>query len=1064
MIIGLKAALPYMDEGFKSSAENKITLLSSYLKSIQKANGGWPGYVGQGSDALPAAHALYALSLAGVSASDEAARNGITYLVNSQQGDGSWGTQYVRRYTYPDDRFAATTWATISLPIALDTIIGIEASLTLKTPSNVTLNNPSITPTNTITDETGTTTYIWQFSGINDTQTTVLNMDLNLLNMGLNENRAVTSEAYVTFKNTYTGGQVVVPVDVPVILGTATANSTITTDKPSYTNNEDVSIATLIENISNSKRNLKSVVSIEDAGGNVVGTIGEFDVNGLEALWHHRIGISVTPQDAASNDIVDVSLNINSLLAIGGVNSTVYQDSIRVFEASANELIEVPSYYLGSSNKLIIYLEGDSVVGQSRDFYLYFDTTENDTKEKPSYNWRLNGLTGKYYTLDTKKTNVNSSNPNDIVYKELKLIREDGTISFNWGSGSPNASLPNDYFGAEWLGYIYLDVGGSYKLQTRSNDGSWVLLNNSIVVNNHGIHGMNRDITKQVQVDLESGFYALKVKMFDATSTSDMYFSWAKPYADMVIVPKDVMATPITATVEIGQLEVPALNKIEKQFIWNTEDTLTGDYLARISVYENEVFICEDVATFSITSTVAINTAITTDKQEYNPYDTVEIALKVENESANHMYENLSTVISISDGSGNLVYTQTEPISILVPGDLKELNTYFDISNSPQGVYSVNVQVYDGENVISTADTSFTVNGTQVTGVGIEGTITTEPAEIEIGGNGTITFTLTNSGNEDINTLTIESVVVSPETEEVKYTYLNTFDLLSKGANIEDSYTINTSEYEIEKYYLAILRVKTSTMGDYKTIVSDTFKVTKPQKSLEISKNVVDKKQVLVWLNYQWESGNSVPDVEQIKGALNNIGVDYHIVYDKKDFQNEQRNQLYTDFVILGEQDPIEDHYSEELKAQVYSGKGLISAMFNRQNLDETMFGIKVKGKLSGSDYLITMSESELSGSGQYQSYGKVLKVEALNSSDVVGTITEKKTSYPAALKRTYGGGKVVFYAFDLGKSIENYDWFKALLGNSIEYVHNSETLADTTVAGTTLPFELTIKAVGGDV
>lgn len=82
-------------------------------------------------------------------------------------------------------------------------------------------------------------------------------------------------------------------------------------------------------------------------------------------------------------------------------------------------------------------------------------------------------------------------------------------------------------------------------------------------------------------------------------------------------------------------------------------------------------------------------------------------------------------------------------------------------------------------------------------------------------------------------------------------------------------------------------------------------------------------------------------DKTLIEQALNEAGVNYHIVLDKKDLEAEIRNPYYTDFMILGDHDQIEDHFSEELREQVYSGKGLISSMFNRQNLDEDIFRLK---------------------------------------------------------------------------------------------------------------------------
>ena len=133
-------------------------------------------------------------------------------------------------------------------------------------------------------------------------------------------------------------------------------------------------------------------------------------------------------------------------------------------------------------------------------------------------------------------------------------------------------------------------------------------------------------------------------------------------------------------------------------------------------------------------------------------------------------------------------------------------------------------------------------------------------------------------------------------------------------------------------------------------------------------------KNILVWLNYPWQSGQNCPDRTLIEKDLNEAGVNYYIVLDKKDFERELRNPYYTDFMILGDHNPIEDHFSEELREQVYSGKGLISSLFNRQNLDAEVFGIKFIGSLSGSNYPEELLESDIAQKGNFQSYGRAFK------------------------------------------------------------------------------------------
>jgi hypothetical protein len=235
--------------------------------------------------------------------------------------------------------------------------------------------------------------------------------------------------------------------------------------------------------------------------------------------------------------------------------------------------------------------------------------------------------------------------------------------------------------------------------------------------------------------------------------------------------------------------------------------------------------------------------------------------------------------------------------------------------------------------------------------------------------------------------------------------------------------------------------------------------------SIEITKIIPDIKNVLVWLNYPWESGQNCPNRALIKQALNEVGVRYYIVLDKKDFETELRNPSYTDFLILGDHHPIEDHFAEELREQVYSGKGLISSLFNRQNLDSKVFGIKFTGYLSGEDYPIELLDSEIAAQGTFQSYGRALRIAALHPDEAIGWIvetTKKATAkYPGIIRRQYGNGKVLFFAFDLGLSTQNYTSFSDLLKNSLNYIHTPQ---DTTgfYPGQLVPIEIKLKSLGG--
>ncbi|MDA8432081.1 MAG: hypothetical protein M0Z60_03850, partial [Nitrospiraceae bacterium] len=494
-------------------------------------------------------------------------------------------------------------------------------------------------------------------------------------------------------------------------------------------------------------------------------------------------------------------------------------------------------------------------------------------------------------------------------------------------------------------------------------------------------------------------------------------------------------------------------------FTWNTGTTIAGDYVVRAKVYENGVFLTDSVAHFTISQDKAITSKITTDKISYPSNQPVEMTSTITSLSGNYIFMNLSAAVSVADPQGNVVLSVTNPVAILTPGQLDEFKTYWNTTESPKGTYTVTLTIFDGTTVLSTSSTTFEVLGTSATGDGLAGTLTASPSPVFPGKEETLAYTVTNLGNEDLPVLDLTILIVDPDTQVVKQT-LTIQGSVAMGATISGLQSATTSGLS-PKIYLAILQAQTPGMQAPKTLASANFEV-KP--GLDITKTIPDISRVLVWLDYQWQSGQGCPDRSLIEQALNDAGVSYKIVLDKKNFEPELRNPYYTDFLILGNQLPIEDHFSEELREQVYSGKGLVASMFERQNLDADVFGIGGKSGLSGSNYPIELLDSDLASAGVFQSSGNALKVDALDPLDVVGWIvetTKKGTNeYPGIIERQYGKGKVLYYAFDLGMSSGDYGAFATLLKNSLAHVH---TPLDTAAIGPQqlVPVGITLTSLG---
>jgi alpha-L-fucosidase len=81
-------------------------------------------------------------------------------------------------------------------------------------------------------------------------------------------------------------------------------------------------------------------------------------------------------------------------------------------------------------------------------------------------------------------------------------------------------------FGFEYEGYLEVPAPGVYTLYTESDDGSRLFVGGDLVVDNDGLHGMQR---KKGVVALAAGLHPLRVRFFEKTGGDGLIVSWEGP-------------------------------------------------------------------------------------------------------------------------------------------------------------------------------------------------------------------------------------------------------------------------------------------------------------------------------------------------------------------------------------------------------------------------------------------------------------------------------------------------------------------------------------------------------
>ena len=93
------------------------------------------------------------------------------------------------------------------------------------------------------------------------------------------------------------------------------------------------------------------------------------------------------------------------------------------------------------------------------------------------------------------------------------LVRDDAVIDFNWGNGSPDDALPDDYFSARWTGTISVEAG-NYLFATTTDDGVRLWVDGNLVIDQWVPRPATYD---EAELTLTDGDHEVVMEYFEMT-------------------------------------------------------------------------------------------------------------------------------------------------------------------------------------------------------------------------------------------------------------------------------------------------------------------------------------------------------------------------------------------------------------------------------------------------------------------------------------------------------------------------------------------------------------------
>jgi len=93
-------------------------------------------------------------------------------------------------------------------------------------------------------------------------------------------------------------------------------------------------------------------------------------------------------------------------------------------------------------------------------------------------------------------------------------------------------------FGYNYEGFIKVPVDGLYTFYLESNDGSTLILDNELIIDNDGDHMLQSLFAK---VGLKKGFHSIKLNYFQMGGGKKLLVKWKTPISDVEKIPAEVL-------------------------------------------------------------------------------------------------------------------------------------------------------------------------------------------------------------------------------------------------------------------------------------------------------------------------------------------------------------------------------------------------------------------------------------------------------------------------------------------------------------------------------------------
>ncbi|MGH8507042.1 MAG: carboxypeptidase regulatory-like domain-containing protein [Stenotrophobium sp.] len=380
----------------------------------------------------------------------------------------------------------------------------ISTDLHITLPAGQTASGFNIPPSTTISNQDGSSELTWDLQSVTNLGQAI-QFDTTLNNVELGDQRPVASDAYLLFTNTFTGGNIKLPLTIPSVAATGAVALALSTDQTSYPANAAVGSSLVINNPNGVAVQGNVRVDVLDASGNLVTTI-------------YQQSVSLDP---SSQLTLNPLFNTGAYLAGGYSLHAVFNDQAGFLQGQADTSFAIiagtadgsgtgGSGGTGSNTLASLRVTTDKATYNTTDAVNIADLVQNLTVNAPIDNASLQVqvLDPSGAIVYTQTANLGQLSPGAVQQRAnlygLKAAAQGNYTVKGWvldGSGNVIASGSAIF---KVLENLSLTVKGTETVQS-----PWVYLDDpqacTDVVTNTGTQGISNLSIHQVLVNLDTG-------------------------------------------------------------------------------------------------------------------------------------------------------------------------------------------------------------------------------------------------------------------------------------------------------------------------------------------------------------------------------------------------------------------------------------------------------------------------------------------------------------------------------------------------------------------------------